>query len=192
MKRQQSRMFGILCGVLFSVVALFVYLAATGPGRLTIVTDETLHSAEEQWAAAAITSYRVKVEVRGRQPAIYEVEVVNDRVASALRNGKPLTQRRTLNTWSVPGMFYTMSVDIENQTQHANGTAKAGVPNVRIRARFDENFGYPRRYHRTEFVQRGANPITSWQVVEFSILDESQSEVGETEGERAARRRNPR
>jgi hypothetical protein len=177
MNRQQSRMLGVLCGVGLTGGAFFLYLAATGEGRLTIITQETLHAAEEKWAATSVSSYHMKIEVRGRQPATYEVKVVDNRVTMALRNGKPLAQQqRTLKTWSVPGMFYTMSVDVENQTRHADGTAPPGMPNVRIRARFDEKHGYPRRYHRTEFVKRGANPITSWQVTEFVVLPGEQSD----------------
>jgi hypothetical protein len=161
---------GILCGGGFAVAALLVYFVVTGPERMSVVTDDSLASADEKWKSAKIESYRVQIEVRGRQPATYEVRVENGKVQAATRNGLPLKQLRTLDTWTVPGMFYTMSIDMHHQTSHAEGRAEPGEPNVRVRAIFDEQYGYPARYHRTEFVKRGENPTTSWTVTKFEVL----------------------
>lgn len=170
-KRNQYRLLGILCGALFSLTLLVVYLVFTGPGRMEVITPDAFEEAQRRWEAADVHSYRLVVEVSGRQPATYEVHVVDSKVQKATRNGQPLTQMRTLDTWTVPGMFYTVSIDVENQTLHESGKAGAMDPNVRVRAVFDEVYGYPQKYHRTQFVEKGENPTTSWTVVTFEVLE---------------------
>ena len=169
MNRNKSRLFGILAGGGFSILVLIVYLILTGPGRMSVVTVDTFVAATEKWENAEVDSYRVEIEVRGRQPATYVVEVKEGKVQTATRNGQPLKQHRTLDTWTVPGMFYTMSIDLDHSVRHAEGRAEPGEPNVRVRAIFDEEFGYPTRYHRTQFVEKGENPTTSWTVVKFEV-----------------------
>lgn len=170
MERNQVRLLGIVAGFAAAASAIVIYLIATGPGRMDVVTIENFELAEELWADAKVSSYRIRVQVRGRQPAIYEVEVRDNDVTQATRNGDPLRQARTLDTWTVPGMFYTLSLDVDHQERTADGSAEPGEPNVRVRAAFDEQFGFPRRYHRTQFVERGENPATAWEVLEFENL----------------------
>jgi hypothetical protein len=170
MNRNQSRMLGILAGAAFALIILVVYLVLTGPGRMAVVEEDAFAAAIQKWEAAKINSYHVEVEVRGRQPATYKVEVLDGKVQTATRNDNPLKQHRTLDTWTVPGMFNTMSIDLDHRARHAEGKAEPGEPNVRVRAIFDEKLGYPARYHRTEFVKRGTNPTTSWTVVKLEVV----------------------
>jgi hypothetical protein len=102
------------------------------------------------------------VEVTGSQPGAYRVLVADGEAQEAFRNGQPLQQHRTFETWSVPGMFSTIEADLTRQ----QGKASAGVSPARmtLRAEFDPEFGYPRKYRRIEW---GQGIEVHWEVEKF-------------------------
>jgi len=122
------------------------------------------YAAQERWKANSLPAYDIEVEVTGSQPAIYRVEVRDGTARAAFRNGRPLQQQRTFGTWSVPGMFSTMSRDVENVERHARGQAAANTPHLTLRAAFDPHFGYPAAYRRIEW---GSDVEVAWRVVKF-------------------------
>lgn len=131
-------------------------------------------SALQRWEHANISDYDIEVEVQGRQAAVYRVAVRNNKVQSALRNGYPLKQRRTQGTWSVPGMFGTIEIDLENVEAAAqsrigdsaeDGAAKNAASRLLLRATFDPRFGYPSYYHRG---QLGGEDVV-WRVRRFVV-----------------------
>ena len=65
---------------------------------------------------------------------------------TATLDGHELTNRRTLGTWAVPGMFNTIQIDVENQARKDRGE-------LLLRAEFDPQLGIPRRYERVEMRQ---------------------------------------
>ena len=78
------------------------------------------------------------------------------------RNGGALTQQRTWQPWTVPGMFETLEIDFDNA---AHKDQKFGGADVVMRASFDETYGYPRRYlHQI----MGRNEDLEWTVTEFT------------------------
>jgi hypothetical protein len=123
--------------------------------------------ARQRWEANAPPNYDIEVVVRGSQPATYAVEVRDGRPEVALRNGQPLLQRRTFSTWSVPGMFSTMSRDVEVVERFEQGNASPSAPRLALRAEFDERFGYPTRYRRIEW---GSPVEVSWEVTKFEVI----------------------
>ena len=104
----------------------------------------------------------------GSQPAIYRVEVRCGEAQAAWRNGAPLTTHRTFGTWSVPGMFSTISRDIEALERHAAGKAERFTPRLTLRAEFDAQYHYPRRDRR---IQQWSTVEVAWEVTEFRIVD---------------------
>jgi hypothetical protein len=139
-----------------------------------LLTRDAFDEAWERWEEANLADYDVEVEVQGRQPATYLVEVRNNEVDRALRNGYPLKQRRTHGTWSVPGMFDTIEIDLENVERATAPAAKAdraasgerdGSSELRLRATFDPQFGYPSYYHRG---QLGGEDVV-WRVRRFVV-----------------------
>lgn len=108
--------------------------------------------------------YDIEVAVAGTQPATYEVRVRDGQAIEAFRNGKPLNQRRTFGTWSVPGMFSTMSRDVEAVERRERGEADPSTPRLTLRAEFDPKYGYPKRYQRIEW---GSPVEVTWQVTHF-------------------------
>jgi hypothetical protein len=99
--------------------------------------------------------------------AVYHVSVRQGEVTSATENGTPLTQRRTLGSWSVPGMFRTIAIDL----QHAIEPMQVGpneVNEVTPQGIFDAHYGYPVRYRR---IQWGSDvPEASWIVTKFEVV----------------------
>jgi len=134
--------------------------------RIPQISPAEYYAAKERWRVNGASSYDIEVQVTGTQEARYRVEVRDGQAIAAWRNGVPLQQQRTFSTWSVPGMFGTMSRDIEVLEKHAAGRADANTPRITMRAEFDEKFGYPARYRR---IQWGSPVQMIWQVTKFEV-----------------------
>jgi hypothetical protein len=115
----------------------------------------------------APANYDIEVRVTGSQPAVYRVEVRGGEAQAASRNGEPLLTRRTFGTWSVPGMFSTISRDIEAVERHAAGQAERFTPRLTLRAEFDAEYSYPKRYRR---IQQWSTVEVAWEVSEFRVI----------------------
>ena len=132
--------------------------------RLPAFGRETYDQAWELWKSRSPANYNISIEVSGRQPAVYEAEVRNGVTTSARRNGHPLTQLRTLGTWSVPGMFNTIGYDVGAIETNAPETPT----DLTIRGIFDEQWGYPSRYQR---IQWGSDTEVYWCVLSFKVFE---------------------
>lgn len=124
---------------------------------LPALTAEQLAAAEVRWDTAHLQDYAIEIEVVGAQPAVYVVEVRDGEPISATRNERPLTQRRTWETWTVPGMFDTLASDVESL---------AAGQNLVVRCQFND-VGVPQRYDRIEL---GTGQQVSWEVKRFEAL----------------------
>lgn len=158
-------------GGLVGLIGLIVVTARPSSGQLPTFDPVDFYAAKDCWDLQTPQNYRITVAVTGRQAAEYSVEVRGGQVADATRNGQPLRQRRTMGTWSVPGMFGTIQSDVTNLEKHRAGTADATTPQVLLRGSFDEEYGFPARYHRTELQKWGNNIEVAWEVVAFELLD---------------------
>jgi hypothetical protein len=158
-----------------AVGALVVVLVASSAFRdrgWEELTEENYEAARQQWLSVAPSDYDIEVQVRGRQPARYRVEVRGGLARQAFRNGAPLRSVRTYETWSVGGMFETVGTDLEHIMLVASGKASATTPRVSSLVQFDEQYGIPRRYLRIERGGSGGNPEVHWEVTEFTRLAE--------------------
>jgi hypothetical protein len=131
------------------------------------LTPEIFYAAHERWRTTAPADYDIEVRVTGSQPAVYRVEVRGGEPQAASRNGQPLLSHRTFGTWSVPGMFSTISRDIEAIEKHAAGKADRSTPRLVLRAQFDATYSYPKRYRR---IEQWSTVDVAWEVVEFKIV----------------------
>ncbi len=133
---------------------------------LAPLTPNEFYAARERWRAVEPPDYDIEIVVRGSQPATYAVQVRNGQAETALRNGKPLNQRRTFGTWSVPGMFSTVERDVEAVQRRDQSEADPNLPRLTLRAEFDPEFSYPACYRRIEW---GSPVEVSWEVTRFEV-----------------------
>ena len=157
---------GVAAGVAIGLLAM-IGLALLKPGSASPrLTPEIFRTATAKWDREQPHDYDIEIMVRGNQPATYFVEVRSGEARLALRNGKPLTQRRTFSTWSVPGMFATMSRDVDALERRAAGQADRSTPDLHLRATFDPRYGYPARYRRLQYQ---SSVEVEWEVTRFEV-----------------------
>ena len=140
----------IVITVVGVVLATLFAVAWFRRGGLPPVDASALAQAQTRWEANAPSDYSIEVQVTGRQGATYFVEVRDGDVIRATRNGQPLTQQRTLGTWSVPGMFETIAADVDHLEKIRRGVTNGPASWLTLRARFHPRYGYPEHYIRLE------------------------------------------
>lgn len=158
---------GLAAGVTLGLLAM-IGLALVNRGNVSPkLTPDVFRAAIAKWEKEQPRDYDIEIQVRGNQPATYFVEVRKGEARLALRNGKPLTQRRTFSTWSVPGMFATMSRDVDALERRAIGNADDSTPDLNLRATFDPQYGYPARYRRLQYQ---SSVEVEWEVTRFEVI----------------------
>lgn len=129
------------------------------------LTEAAFDQAWQRWQAHEVKNYEIEIRVTGAQAATYRVVVEAGEATAAFRNGAPLGQRRTFETWSVPGMFSTIEADVARLFHPAKGSSPARLT---LRAQFDPDLGYPQHYQRIEW---GQSSEVTWDVVRFEKRD---------------------
>jgi hypothetical protein len=152
----------VAASLALALVCLALSLEYFVAERLPDLTEEKLRTAMTLWQTAGPVSYDMDIELRGARPGQVHVEVRNKEVELETRDGRT-PGRWTWDTWSVPGLFDTLSQDLdiaqdpEQEIQATPGTI------WRPRCAFDPKLGYPERYHR--LVSGG--PEVYWRVTAF-------------------------
>jgi hypothetical protein len=159
-----------LVGLALGMVGGLIVLRQVHYDPTPTLTPELFGQAHERWKALAPANYDVEVRVTGPQAAVYRVEVRDGQPQAAWRNDQPLNSRRTLGTWSVPGMFSTMSRDVDAVQRAAS---KGSAPPLILRAQFDPQYSYPVRYRRIDNGSRkGSDAIAvTWDVIRFHVIE---------------------
>ena len=148
----------LVIGLMLATIFLIGIKIGKGTKRIPRFTRTEFDDAWAKWRDAAPADYRIKTLVEGPTSGEYEVVVREGQVVSATRNGTPLTQSRTVGTWSVPGMFETIESDVETTEE------KQPKLDLSLRADFDEQWGMPRRYLRSDYTSKTE---VRWKVLEF-------------------------
>jgi len=159
-----------LLGVAAGIVGLLTIVVLRHQPTLPKLTPDRFHEAKARWEERAPPNYNIQVAVTGRQAAVYYAEVRDGEVFAATRNGEVLSRLRTVDTWTVSGMFGTIQSDVVNLQRHLAGTADQNTPQVLLRGYFDEQSGVPLRYHRTELRKWGPNVEVMWEVTQFEVV----------------------
>jgi hypothetical protein len=161
-----------LAGLAIGILGTLVVLRIINRDPTPRLTPATFYAARDRWKKTAPADYDIEIRVAGPQAAVYRVEVRGGQPTAASRNGQPLNQRRTFGTWSIPGMFSTMSRDIDVVERRAAGQAKPGEIELILKAEFDPQYSFPRRYQRIEWgSRRGSTAVTvTWEVTEFRVV----------------------
>jgi hypothetical protein len=158
-----------LIGIGLGLVGALVILRQMHYDPTPTLTPELYEQAHARWKMSAPANYDIEVRVTGPQAAVYRVEVRDGQAQAAWRNDQPLKSHRTFGTWSVPGMFSTMSRDIEALERAA---VKRSASPLILRAEFDPQYSYPRRYRRIDNGSRkGGDAIAvTWDVTRFQVI----------------------
>jgi hypothetical protein len=161
-----------IAGLAIGLVAALVVLRIINQDPTPSLTPAIYEAARQRWNASPLPDYDIQIRVTGPQAAVYRVEVRDGQPQAAWRNDRPLNQRRTFGTWSVPGMFSTIGRDVEVVERRAAGRAKPGEVELILKAEFDPRYSFPRRYQRIEWgSRRGSDAITvTWQVTDFRVV----------------------
>jgi len=165
-----------LLGVASAIAGLLAIVILQHKQTLPKLTPDRFFEAKVCWEENAPPSYNIQIAVTGRQAAVYYAEIRDGEVFAATRDGDMLSRRRTVDTWTVPGMFATIQSDVVNLEKHLAGTADRNTPQVLLRGYFDEQTGVPLRYHRTELNKWGPNAEVMWEVTQFEIVPNTASE----------------
>ena len=175
MRRGGLRRFALwtLAGLALGAIGSLVVLGVLKRDSTPRLTPTDFYATLDRWKANPQLNYDIEIEVTGPQAAVYRAEVRDGQPIAAWRNNQPLTQRRTFGTWSVPGMFSTMARDVDVVERRADGRAKPGEIELILRAEFDPQYHFPRRYERIEWgSRRGSDAVSvTWRVVRFRAIE---------------------
>jgi hypothetical protein len=157
----------LLAGLFIGGVATLFIVRSRIADPLPAMKPADFYAAREKWEKNELPNYDIEVEVTGTQGATYRVHVREGKAIAAWRNNLPLLQERTFSTWSVRGMFGTISRDIDRVERLAAGKAVPNTPRLTLRGEFDAETGYPRRYRRIEW---GSPVEVSWKVTKLDVI----------------------
>ena len=149
-------------------VVLAVLMAIGRRDRMPELTPESLRAAQQRWEERGPASYDLDVTLSGSQSGEIHIEVRGGAASAMTRNGIVPVQRRTWDYWTVPGQFDTIADEIRMARDPAHGFPAPPGSQVRQRAEFDPQFGYPRRYHRLVL---GTQLEIAWEVTRFEPIE---------------------
>jgi hypothetical protein len=168
LRRAKATVLGVVIGAVFALAIVFGGQRLFGPGPIPVLDPNVFESQRERWQTQRLQNYDLETTVEGRQAAVYRVEVRSGKVVSAKRNERDLPPGRTWETWSIDGMFRTIATDVESLRKHAAGTADQSTPDVALRAEFDSDLGYPKRFLRVQRMGQAPSMEVTWKVTEFT------------------------
>jgi len=167
LRRVRAIALGFVCALLTVVVYVVVYAFVTAGPRLPEVDQQRLDEARQTWQEHGPDRYNIEVTVTGPRAAVYRVEVRDGEAVSATRDGSPLKDRRTMGTWSVPGMFDTIQSDVDHAEEPIQVSPRESHY-VSPRAQFHPQYAYPQQYRRIEW---GSDLEAGWEVTAFEIVE---------------------
>lgn len=163
-RRTSSIVLAVILGGTVALLVILVVAMFLLRQPLPSLTREDLSTAMDRWSVNEPANYDIQIQVQGRQPATYRVEVRDGEAILAERDGAPLKGHRTLGTWSVPGMFHTIEIDMATVEMAMDPSR----PPLLLGAAFNATYGYPDRYHRSEV---GTQMDVVWKVTAFVVLE---------------------
>jgi hypothetical protein len=151
--------------LVFAVVIVGGLLQLLVAENIPALTEVGLREAEDLWTAKGPTSYDMKIDIRGAQPGLVNIEV-RDGIPTTMTRDDIAPPERTWDVWTVPGMFETLEREIvlAEDPQHEMDVAKG--TRLQLRCEFNPTFGYPSHYHR--YATEGA-PEVFWRITEFHV-----------------------
>jgi hypothetical protein len=151
-------------------LAALALVAGIAAGALTLVllfreegaplTRADLDAAAERWTKAGLLDYDLAVTVRGAQEGEHRIEVRDGRVV-AMTTGGAAVDPKVWPYWSVDGLFRFLRDELEGAMRAREVHGVSDASEVILRAAFDAELGYPRRFLRHV---PGGRPGIEWEV----------------------------
>jgi len=152
-----------LLGLACAIVAVVLFVLSRRPAGDPL-TEEALAAARKRWSEHGLRDYTLEIERLGAQQDHCHIEVKGGVVASMTVDGEPVGER-VREQWSVEGIFVFLAEELSNRA-HPEVTFGVSDPEqVVLRASFDPEYGYPRRFLRHVIGQRRS---VEWEIVAFS------------------------
>lgn len=133
------------------------WVAGRAGGRDLVRSD--LDAARDLWRRRGPASYELVIETRGATGKRSVVAVRDGEVVSMETGGRPAS-RGAWRYWSVEGLFDFLESELENAAS-ARETYGAAPEEVVLKASFDRDLGYPRRFLRHVL---GTRNSVEWEV----------------------------
>jgi len=161
---QSNRRIWLLLFSAVTVVGVAVGLLVGSRGGLEELTAERLAEAKRRWAEAGPGSYTMSIELGGGEAVRYEVTVENGTVTNMRSSGGD-TPERTWTSWSVEGLFAFLETELGNAANPQRAYGVEDPAKVILRAKFDEQLGYPAVFMRHVI---GTRLQVQWEVKAFN------------------------
>ena len=139
------------------VVSVGVLILGREPS-LPVITRDGSGDGRARWQKQGPASYTMDLMIGGRRPGPVHIEVRDGKVTRMTRDGVTPSQPRTWEYWTVPEQFETIRQDFDS-AETAGGFGAAPGTQTILKAEFDPQYGYPRRYQR--FVLASKTPTQS-------------------------------
>lgn len=152
----------VLGSIVFAVASLVLSLEFFVVERIPVLTEADLTNAQKLWQQHGPASYDMDIELRGARPGNVHVNVRNRVVMAETRDGL-VPPEHTWDTWSVPGMFNTIELDMGTAENPEQTIGAPPGTKWQLRCEFDPKLGIPRRYHR----MASFGPEVYWRVTKF-------------------------
>jgi hypothetical protein len=155
----------IVLGTVLGLLATIAVLVVTSRGQPPAMRTDAFEAAQERWKRHGLASYEMDIDESLGLTAKIHVEVRNDQVTAMTINGQP-TAPRLWDSWSVPGLFGIIRLDLDRNGAVAGGEEQP--PAVFQQAEFDPVDGHPRVYRRTEL---SGGQTVEWRITNFRPLN---------------------
>lgn len=157
--QKAARVFAVFAVLLIAAAAFAVW---TLRSDLPVLSRERLDAAVARWQSSGPADYDLRLEKTGPRREKVEVKVRGRAPIFVTIDGKPVENAEAREAWSVEGQFGLIERDMESAKTAANASQ------IKLRAEFDPEFGYPLRYLRAEAGQ----PDVGWRLTDFRRIDE--------------------
>jgi hypothetical protein len=127
------------------------------------LTEPALKGAEDLWRSKGPAAYELEVEVRGSQRAVHVIRVRGGKVVGMTTGGSAVPPD-VWRYWSVEGMFEFLREELLNLQRTRESYGVEHPSDVVLRASFDDEVGYPRRFYRHVM---GRSLDIEWEVRRF-------------------------
>jgi len=161
--RPAALVLGTMLGALAVVAGLLVN-AFLNRTRTPLLTRAAYEAAAERWDAHGPDSYTLDLELTGNRPGKIHVEVRDGQPVRMIRDGVQPKQQRTWYYWTVPGQMDMIAEELDMADDPAASFDSPQASQMIIRAEFDPEYGYPRKYDR---VVLGTDFEIHWTLTRF-------------------------